>query len=112
MARIFWISFVLLHTSSATTLSYTSHELEDKIDTFIEPILTCRDIASMNVAIVHRGEVLLTKGYGSTRLEDGEPVTDHTLFGVASVTKAFTTTLLGLLLEESEVFVYFYINNY
>jgi CubicO group peptidase (beta-lactamase class C family) len=45
----------------------------------------------------------LAKGYGVRRLGEPTPVDAKTLFGIASNTKAFTATALGLLVEEGKI---------
>src|SRR5207249_7486528 len=47
--------------------------------------------------------VVLTKGYGVRKLGDAAPVDSKTLFGIASNTKVFTATALGLLVEEQKI---------
>ena len=44
----------------------------------------------------------MRQGFGVTDLESMEPVTENTLFGIGSVTKAFTTNLVAILLGESD----------
>ena len=73
---------------------------KDKINGFIENLLTCRQVVGMNLAIVQGNQTLMTNGYGVVDLEGKKPVNDKTLFGIASLTKAFTTTLLGQMLAE------------
>ena len=57
----------------------------------------------MAVAVVKDGRVLLAKGYGVRKLGEPAPVDAQTLFGIASNTKAFTATALGLLAEEGKI---------
>ena len=57
-------------------------------------------ISGMNVAIVYGGETVHTQGYGVIDRETNVSVTNDTFFGIASLSKAFTTTLLGQLLHE------------
>jgi len=45
----------------------------------------------------------VTKGYGVRKLGESARVDDRTLFGIASNTKAFTATALGLLVEEGKL---------
>ena len=45
----------------------------------------------------------MAKGYGVRRLGDPSPVDAQTLFGIASNTKLFTATALGLLVEERKI---------
>src|SRR6266571_6101679 len=53
------------------------------------------------IAVVKDGRGLLAKGYGVRRLGGGEPapVDAHTLFQIASNTKAFTTACLAMLVD-------------
>jgi CubicO group peptidase (beta-lactamase class C family) len=53
--------------------------------------------------VVKDGQVLLAKGYGVRKLGEPTPVDARTLFGIASNTKVFTATALGLLVEEGKL---------
>ena len=46
---------------------------------------------------------MVAKGYGVRRLGESAPVDAQTLFGIASNTKVFTATALGLLVEEGKI---------
>ena len=62
------------------------------------------------MAVVHAGRPLIVRGFGNARLEHGDtgevhqtvPVTENTKFAIASLSKAFTATLIGILLKEQE----------
>ena len=56
----------------------------------------------MAIAIV-QGDKTYVQGYGEKRLGEGEPVTTETLFAVGSVTKAFTTTAMAMLVDEGKL---------
>ena len=47
------------------------------------------EVPGMAVAIVKDGQVAMAKGYGVRKLGDPAAVDTHTLFGIASNTKAF-----------------------
>ena len=49
------------------------------------------------IAIVERGRLVYTKGYGVADLETGRPVSEHTLFQTGSVGKLFTGVLVAQL---------------
>ena len=55
------------------------------------------------IAVVKDGEVLFAKGYGVRRLGDTTRVDAHTLFQIASNTKAFTTAALAMLADEGKL---------
>jgi CubicO group peptidase (beta-lactamase class C family) len=61
------------------------------------------EVPGLALAIVKDGEVVLAEGYGVRRLGEATPVDAHTLFGIASNTKAFTATALGILVEEGKL---------
>jgi len=55
------------------------------------------------IAVVKDGKVLFAKGYGVRRLGDTAPVDAHTLFQIASNTKAFTTAALAILADDGKL---------
>lgn len=61
------------------------------------------EVPGVAIAIVQDGEVLLTRGYGVRELGKPERVDAHTLFAIASNTKAFTSALLAQLVDEGKV---------
>ncbi len=61
------------------------------------------DVPGLALAIVKDDTVVIAKGYGVRKLGETTPVDARTLFGIASNTKAFTATALGLLVEEGKI---------
>jgi len=57
----------------------------------------------MALVIVHNDSVVLMKGYGVRTVGKPEAVDAHTLFAIASLTKAFTTTGLGMLVDQKKL---------
>ncbi len=70
------------------------------LDAVVEQALEDFKVPGLGLAIVVSGEVVMAKGYGQRDIERGLPVTDQTLFAIGSCTKAFTTFLLGMLVDE------------
>ncbi len=75
----------------------------DDLSGYIEENMQVWDIPGMAVAIVHKDEVVFAEGFGVRKLGEPELVDEHTLFGVASITKAFTAAALGLLVDEGRI---------
>lgn len=67
------------------------------IDQYVHKVLAEFNVPGISVAIVKDGRVLLEKGYGVRDLETGAPADAHTLFAIASNTKAFTGAALEIL---------------
>ena len=57
-------------------------------------------VPGMAMAIVKDGRVLSARGYGTTDVDTGEGVDAHTVFRLASLSKAFAGTVTGLLVSE------------
>ena len=55
------------------------------------------------VAVVKDGRIVLARGYGVRRLGETAAVDAHTLFQIASNTKAFTTAALAMLVDEKRL---------
>ena len=72
-------------------------------DQYVESVRKAFDVPGLCVAIVKDGKVVLAKGYGLRTLGTSDKVDSKTNFGIASNTKAFTATALGLLVEEGKL---------
>ena len=73
------------------------------IDAWVARAMTTFEVPGISLAVVKDGKVVVAKGYGVRKLGDRAPVDAQTLFGIASNTKAFTATALGLLVEEGKL---------
>jgi CubicO group peptidase (beta-lactamase class C family) len=54
-------------------------------------------------AIVKDGRVVFAKGFGTKHLDENAPVDTHTLFTLASTTKAFVASALGILVDDGKL---------
>ncbi|MEL7361336.1 MAG: serine hydrolase [Bacteroidota bacterium] len=75
----------------------------DALDAYIETALGDWPVPGLAVAIVKDGEVVHAKGYGTRTVGEDQPVDEHTLFAIASNTKAFTAALLAMLVDEGRL---------
>jgi CubicO group peptidase (beta-lactamase class C family) len=60
-------------------------------------------VPGMSVAVVTQDEILLQKGFGNTAAKNGQPVDQHTLFAIASTTKAMVVTGILILVDEGKL---------
>ncbi len=70
------------------------------LDAYIEEAMKAWGVPGLAIAVVRDGEVVFAEGYGERVLGGGEPVDEHTLFAIASTTKAMTVAALGMLVDE------------
>lgn len=68
----------------------------------IEDSFACRkNNPALSVSIVKNGKIVYADGFGVNSLKTKEPVTNTTLFGIASLTKGFTSALLSKLTDQN-----------
>lgn len=60
-------------------------------------------IPGMAIAVVKDGKVVMAKGFGLRDLEAKKAVEPETLFAIGSSTKAFTSTLVAMLVDEGKM---------
>lgn len=73
------------------------------LDTFALRILKEWNAPGVTIAVVEKGKVIYTGGFGYRDLEKKLPVTENTQFAIGSCTKAFTASILGMLEKEGKV---------
>ena len=77
-------------------------QLQD-FDAYVESVRRQFDVPGIAVAIVKDGEVVLERGYGVRELGKPGKVDAHTMFAIASNTKAITAAALSMLADEGKL---------
>jgi CubicO group peptidase (beta-lactamase class C family) len=73
------------------------------LDQVVERTRKAFNVPGIAVAVVKDGKVVLAKGYGVREVGRPEPVSERTLFGIASNTKIFTAAALAMLVDEGKL---------
>jgi CubicO group peptidase (beta-lactamase class C family) len=76
---------------------------EAEIDTLAEAFRARFDVPGLAVTIVRPGMSPFAKGYGQRHLSRPGAVDEHTLFAVASNSKAYTSALLAMLVDAGKL---------
>lgn len=87
---------------AASALSGQTFRQKD-FDAYVARGLQVLQTPGASIAVVKDGRVLFAKGYGLRTLGDTARVDAHTLFQIASNTKAFTTAALAILADEGKL---------
>ena len=88
------------------TVPPAAGSLEQRLNRLAEQLEQRREdlhIPGMAIAVVKDDEVIFVRGFGLADLENETPVTPETIFAIGSATKAFTATLVGMLVDEGEM---------
>lgn len=88
--------------SSLTTIAEEESVLRG-IDAFILSVMDEWKVPGLAIAVIEDDRVILSKGYGYRDVEKKLPVTPRTLFAIGSITKSFTVTILGMLVDEGKL---------
>lgn len=73
------------------------------LDASLERVRQSFSIPGLAIGIVENGEPAYVRAFGVRDLQTGEPVTVHTAFHVASITKTFTTAAVMQLAEQQRI---------
>lgn len=73
------------------------------LDAAVAKVMKAFDVPGVGLAVVKDGKILTAKGYGIRKMGEGTAVDAQTLFAIASNTKVFTATALGLLVEDGKL---------
>lgn len=80
-----------------------SQQIPKDLDAYVEKVLKTFNVPGVSVAIVKDGKILMAKGYGVKTIGTSEKVDSRTNFSIASNTKAFVGTSLGILVDEGMI---------
>lgn len=86
-----------------TSPSFTQDAPLQGLDEYIEQAMPDWGIPGMAVAVVKDDEIVYARGFGIKKLGENDPVDEHTLFGIASTTKAMTAAALAMLVDEGRL---------
>ena len=73
------------------------------LDAYVEQGLKDWEVPGLALAVIRNDSVIFARGYGVRELGASAPVDEHTLFAIASTTKAMTVAALGMLLDERKL---------
>ena len=105
MKKVYFIVMVVL-------VSITTHAQKKKIaadtrlagiDAELQKVLETWKTPGFAVAVVEKNKIVYAKGFGYRDYENKIPVTPNTLFAIGSCSKAFTSSLLGILKNENKL---------
>lgn len=98
-----YATFLVLFLIVGRPTAQTKPSPPPDLDAYVARAMTTFQVPGLALAVVKEGQVVVAKGFGVKKLGDPAPVDAKTLFGIASNTKLFTATALGLLVEDGKI---------
>lgn len=74
-----------------------------RFEALADQLVQGQRVPGLAVAIVQNGRILSARGYGVTDVVRPQPVDAHTVFRLASLSKAFAGTMTGLLVNDGSL---------
>ena len=100
MNRFICLSIVYLLVLFSGKFVHSQSISSAQIDSLVSATMDSMPLAGIAVAVVKDGKVIHSKGYGVTAIENPQPVNEHTVFAIASNSKAFTASALAILVDD------------
>jgi len=88
---------------SYPSFAQSPHFQTEKLDSFVAKAMNDWHLMGLAIAIVKKDSVIITKGYGYRDFFNKLPVTENTSFPIASVSKTFTSALIGIAEKEGKL---------
>jgi CubicO group peptidase (beta-lactamase class C family) len=103
MKRILLLPSWLLLLTLAPALAHAQPGPLRGLDGYVERAMRDWEVPGLAIAVVRGDSVVFARGYGVRELGRPERVDEHTLFAVASTTKAMTAAALGMMVDEKRL---------
>lgn len=81
----------------------TRGDILRRIDQAVEASMKRDRVPGVSIAIEHKGELLVARGFGFADLENQVPATEHTVYRIGSVTKQYTAAAILTLAEQGRL---------
>ncbi len=82
---------------------FAQPELLNNLDSYVEHAMKDWQVPGLAISIVKDDSLIFARGFGVREIGKAAKVDEHTIFAVASNTKAFTATLLAMLVDEGKI---------
>ncbi len=99
----FLIIFLILTIFVTSNIVPKEKFISEAFGKYIRKSLKKWNVPGIAVGIMYKGYIIMGEGYGFRDLEKKLPVTRYTLFPIGSATKAFTSFVVGKLVDEKSL---------
>lgn len=100
--KLLFLFLSLFISINAIGQSNTNVDLE-ALDSYFEKMVSDWDLPGASIGIVKDGELIFTGNYGVKELGVDEKPDENTLYAIASNSKAFTSAIIGMLVQEGKL---------
>lgn len=100
----FFLSVALIATAFLSQAQLNLPDIsEDSLRSLVKSGMERSNLSGMALGIIQNGELAFADGFGLTDVNTDIKITDQSVFGLASLSKAFTAAGIGLLVDEGKL---------
>ena len=99
MRKLLWVATACMAVATVAG----AQEPFPGLDAYVNKAIQTWHLPGLSIAIVRNDSVIYTKGYGVLAFGGKDAVNDQTLFEIGSSSKAFTATLVSMLVGEGKM---------
>src|SRR5262245_44278380 len=103
LRRLLPVSFMVLSLATLSAAVADTKGNLDGFDAFMTKAMADFKVPGAAVVVVKDGKIILIKSYGYRDAAKKLPITGKTMFPIASITKSFTVTALGTLVDQGRL---------
>ncbi|MDG2054814.1 MAG: serine hydrolase [Phycisphaerales bacterium] len=100
LVKLAFVSCFISLFSVAVFADGISQDRIDRLDKTLQEWQTEYKIPGLAIAVIYDNQPILMKGYGFADIKSERPVTPETIFAVGSTTKAFTSALIAMEIDQ------------
>ena len=94
---------IILTWAFAPTFTYARTVNVKGLDTYVKKTMKDWQVPGLGIALVKNDKVVFMQGYGIRKLGETRSVDENTIFPIGSASKAFTSTAIGLLVQDKKL---------
>ncbi len=87
-----------------TYFSVFSQEIDfGRYDSYIKKSMRDFKMPGLAIGVIQNGDIVFQQGYGVTKIGEDQRISTNSMFGIASLSKAFTAASMGMLVEDGKL---------
>lgn len=95
---------LLLTLSLVLVFEVNSQEIDfGKFNSYVKKAMRDYSMPGLAIGVIRHGDIVFQQGYGVNKIGEDQRVSTNSMFGIASLSKAFTAASIGMLVEDGKL---------
>lgn len=87
----------------ASSVSFAQEIDFGKLNSYVKKSMRDFNMPGLAIGIVQDGDIVFQQGYGVSQVGEDQRISTNSMFGIASLSKAFTAASVGMLVEDGKL---------